>query len=88
MQVGVVDRDTHQYYEAKNLHLVFTREELPKLKELNEFIAEFLTKCREDTNEIGSQEEFYTHDHFSLHSELWRLEDTDVEIVVYDKSER
>lgn len=88
MQIGVVDRDTHRFFEAENLRLVFSREELPKLEELYDFIGQFLTGCKEYTYKVDPKDDFYTHDHFSLKSDLFRLEDSDVEIVIFDEGEK
>lgn len=88
MQIGVTDRDTHQFIEAENLCFVFSRKELMKLEELRDFIDEFLNQCKECMNNTNPHEGFYTHDHFSLQSKLWRMEDTDIEIAIHDEGEK
>ena len=88
MQICVVDRDTHRFFEAENLRLVFSSEELAKLEELHYFIGQFLSGCIEYTYKVDPIDDFYTHDHFSLKSDLFRLEDSDVEIVIFDEGEK
>lgn len=88
MQIGVVDRDTHQFIEAENLYFVFSRKELVKLEEFRDFIDGFLSQCKEHMNNLDPHEDFHTHDHFSLQSKLWRMEDTDIEIAIHDEGEK
>lgn len=84
MQIGIVDRNTDQYIEAKNACLVCTLEELGELKE---FIDDFLASCKVYCGENGCKNNFdFTHTHFSLFSETWRPGDSDIEIVVRSKA--